>query len=144
MNEPGRTSIVTQTANGTRKSGRKALMAAVAIIAIAAAGAVGYKITLENKITAALEKRGGKASSISADFFGKIHLSDVTLPVKNGAELKVQSITARPQFLLLSGMLEASDFSTEVGSYKIAIPHLEINDANFDLQNCQKFLAIVT
>ena len=62
-----------QAKNGTRKGGRKALWAAVAVIAIAAAGLTGYKITLENTITSQLEKRGGKASSVEADFLGRIH-----------------------------------------------------------------------
>jgi hypothetical protein len=59
---------VEQATSGKRKGGRKALWAAVAIIAIAAAGAVGYKITLEKTINAQLERRGGKAASVSADF----------------------------------------------------------------------------
>ena len=41
-----------QATSGKRKGGRKALWAAVAVIAIAAAGAVGYKITLEKTINA--------------------------------------------------------------------------------------------
>ncbi len=57
-----------QAKNETRKGSRKALWAAVAVIAIAAAGLAGYKITLEKTITSQLEKRGGKAASVEADF----------------------------------------------------------------------------
>ncbi len=42
-----------QAKNGTRKGGRKALWAAVAVIAIAAAGLTGYKITREDDHVAA-------------------------------------------------------------------------------------------
>ncbi|PQA73335.1 hypothetical protein [Brucella oryzae] len=121
-----------QAKDGTRKGGRKALWAAVAVIAIAAAGLTGYKITLEKTITSQLEKRGGKASSIEADFLGRIHLRDVTLPLKDGSNVRIASVDGRPKFLFLTGMLNASGIDTEIGNYKISIPSVAIEDANFD------------
>ncbi len=121
-----------QAKNGTRKGGRKALWAAVAVIAIAAAGLTGYKFTLEKTITSQLEKRGGKASSVEADFLGRIHLRDVTLPLKDGSSVRIASVDGRPKFLFLTGMLNASGIDTEIGNYKISIPSVVIEDANFD------------
>ncbi|MEN5246398.1 hypothetical protein [Brucella pseudintermedia] len=121
-----------QARNGTRKGGRKALWAAVAVIAIAAAGLTGYKFTLEKTITSQLEKRGGKASSVEADFLGRIHLRDVTLPLKDGSNVRIASVDGRPKFLFLTGMLNASGINTEIGNYRISIPSVAIEDANVD------------
>jgi hypothetical protein len=123
---------VEQAKNGTRKGGRKALWAAVAVIAIAAAGLTGYKFTLEKTITSQLEKRGGTASSVEADFLGRIHLRDVTLPLKDGSNVRIASVDGRPKFLFLTGMLNASGINTEIGNYRISIPSVAIEDANFD------------
>jgi len=123
---------VEQAKDGTRKGRRKALWAAVAVIAIAAAGLTGYKFTLEKTITSQLEKRGGKASSVEADFLGRIHLRDVTLPLKDGSNVRIASVDGRPKFLFLTGMLNASGINTEIGNYRISIPSVAIEDANFD------------
>lgn len=127
-----------QAKNGTGKGGRKALWAAVAVIAIAAAGLTGYKITLQNTITSQLEKRGGKAASVEADFFGRIHLRDVTMPLKNGSDVRIGSIEGRPKFLFLTGMLDATDINTQLANYKISIPHVKIDDANFDISTLRE------
>jgi len=129
---------VEQAKNGTGKGGRKALWAAVAVIAIAAAGLTGYKITLQNTITSQLEKRGGKAASVEADFLGRIHLRDVTLPLKNGSDVRIGSIEGRPKLLFLTGMLDASDINTQVANYKISIPHVKIDDASFDISTLRE------
>lgn len=121
-----------QATDGKRKGGRKALWAAVAVIAIAAAGSIGYKVTLEKTIAAQLEKRGGKAASVNADFLGRIHLTDVTLPLKDGSDVRIASVEGRPKILFVNGMLEATGVSTEFAHYKISVPHLRIDDANFD------------
>lgn len=123
-----------QATSGKRKGARKALWAAVAIIAIAAAGAVGYKITLEKTINAQLERRGGKAASVSADFLGRIHLTDVVLPLKDGADVRIASVEGRPKFLFLNGMLDAKDIKTEIAQFAISLPNVRIDDANFDMQ----------
>lgn len=122
-----------QATSGKRKGGRKALWAAVALVAIAAAGAVGYKITLEKTINAQLERRGGKAASVTADFLGNIKLTDVVLPLKDGADITIGSIEGRPKVLFLSGMLDAKDVKTEIAQFKIALPSVRIDDANFDI-----------
>lgn len=122
-----------QATSGKRKGGRKALWAAVAVIAIAAAGAVGYKITLEKTINAQLERRGGKAASVSADFLGRIKLTDVVLPLKDGTDITIGSIEGRPKVLFLSGMLDAKDINTEIAQFKISVPGVVIDDANFDI-----------
>ncbi|OYR22326.1 hypothetical protein [Brucella thiophenivorans] len=123
-----------QATSGKRKGGRKALWAAVAIIAIAAAGAVGYKITLEKTINAQLERRGGKAASVSADFFGRIHLTDVVLPLKDGTDVRIASVEGRPKILFLDGMLDATDIKTQFSQFAISLPSVRIDDANFDIQ----------
>ncbi len=116
-----------------KKGSRKALWAAVAIIAIAAAGAVGYKITLEKSIASQLEKRGGKADSVTADFLGRIHLTNLSLPLKNGTNVEIGSVEGRPKFLFLTGQLDASDIKTQFSNYKISIPNIKIDDADFDI-----------
>ncbi|MCV9910014.1 hypothetical protein OIV19_20655 [Brucella sp. HL-2] len=123
-----------QATSGKRKGGRKALWAAVAVIAIAAAGAVGYKITLEKTINAQLERRGGKAASVSADFLGRIHLTDVVLPLKDGANVTIASIEGRPKVLFLNGMLDAKGINTQIAQFKISLPSVRVDDANFDIQ----------
>src|SRR5690606_16577177 len=87
---------------------------------------------LEKTITSQLEKRGGKASSVEADFLGRIHLRDVTLPLKDGSNVRIASVDGRPKFLFLTGMLNASGINTEIGNYRISIPSVAIEDANFD------------
>ena len=123
-----------QATSGKRKGGRKALWAAVAVIAIAAAGAVGYKITLEKTINAQLERRGGKAASVSADFLGRIHLTDVVLPLKDGSDVTIASIEGRPKVLFLNGMLDAKGINTQIAQFKISLPSVRVDDANFDIQ----------
>lgn len=122
-----------QATSGKPKGGRKALWAAVAIIAIAAAGAVGYKFTLEKTINAQLERRGGKAASVSADFLGRVKLTDVVLPLKDGTNVTIGSIEGRPKVLFLSGMLDASNVKTQIAQFNISIPNVRIDDANFDI-----------
>jgi len=122
------------TESGQRKKGgRKALWAAVALVAIVAAGLTGYKITLERTIAAQLEKRGGKAASVQADFLGKIHLRDVTLPVKGGSDLHIAAVDARPKFLFLTGMLNVSGIDTQYKNYRISVPKLTVDDADFSI-----------
>ncbi|WP_343314663.1 hypothetical protein AAIB41_05725 [Brucella sp. BE17] len=127
-----------QAKNAPRKGGRKALWAAVAVIAIAAAGAIGYKLTLEKTIASQLDKRGGKADSISADFLGRIHLTNVALPLKDGSDVRIASVEGRPKFLFLTGMLDASGVETGFANYRIAIPNLKIDGADFDISKLRE------
>lgn len=120
-----------QAEKGTGKSGRKALWATVAVIAIAGAGA-GYKNVLETSISEHIAERGGKAGSVSVDFLGRVHLRDVTLPLKNGADVHVAAVDGRPKILFLNGMLELSGLDVEMEPGKISVPHASVEGANFD------------
>ncbi len=59
-----------QARKETGKGRRRALWAAVAVIAIAAAGVTGGKIVLERKVNELVAQRGGKAGSVEVDFLG--------------------------------------------------------------------------
>ncbi|GAA0605504.1 hypothetical protein [Paenochrobactrum glaciei] len=122
-------------AQSTGRKGRKALLwTTVAIIVVAGGGLTGYKYSLQNAITSQIEKRGGKAESVSADFFGNIHLKNVSLPMKNGKIVNIASFDGRPEFLFLTGKVDATGISTEFNNFKINIPHLQIEDANLNRQ----------
>ncbi|MHC3940666.1 hypothetical protein [Paenochrobactrum sp. BZR 201-1] len=118
-----------------RGKGRKALLwTTVAIIVVAGAGVTGYKYNLQNNIRQQIEKRGGKAETVSADFFGNIHLKNVTLPLKNDQTINIATFDGRPQFLFLTGKADATGITTETAQFKITIPQLQIDDANFNKQ----------
>jgi hypothetical protein len=121
-----------QAEKGTGKSGRKALWATVAVIAIAGAGMAGYKNVLEKSISEHIAERGGKAGSVSVDFLGRVHLRDVTLPLKNGSDVHVAAVDGRPKILFLNGMLELSGLDVEMELGKISVPHASVEEANFD------------
>ena len=122
-------------AQSAGNKGRKALLwATVAIIVVAGGGLAGYKYSLQNAISGQIEKRGGKAESVSADFFGNIHLKNVSLPLKNGHAVNIASFTGRPEILFLNGKVEATGITTEFENFKINIPHVEIEDANLNRQ----------
>ena len=122
-------------AQSTGRKGRKALLwTTVAIIVVAGGGLTGYKYSLQNAITSQIEKRGGKAESVSADFFGNIHLKNVSLPMRNGKIVNIASFDGRPEFLFLTGKVDATGISTEFNNFKINIPHLQIEDANLNRQ----------
>lgn len=126
---------MTEQAQVASGKGRKWLLwTTVAVIAVAGAGLAGYKFTLQNAIASQIEKRGGKAGSVVADFFGNIHLKDVVLPTKFGADVHIAAFDGRPQFLFLTGRANATGISTEVKGAKINIPSLTIDDANFNRQ----------
>lgn len=93
----GRTIVVGQAEAGTRrKKRRKALWAAVAVIAITAAGMAGYKTIVEKRVSRMIAERGGKAGSVEADFLGRIHLRDVALPLKDGSDVRIAAVDGRP------------------------------------------------
>ncbi len=54
------------------------------------------------------------------------------MPLKDGSDIRIASVDGRPKFLFLTGMLNASGIHTEIGNYKISIPGVAIEDANFD------------
>lgn len=117
-----------QTETGTGRGRRKALWAAVAVIAIAAAGVTGGKFMLERAVDNFIAERGGKAGSVEADFLGRIHLRDVTLPFGLGAGTHIAAIDGRPKILFLSGTLEVSGLDFEVETGKVSIPRATIEE----------------
>jgi hypothetical protein len=123
---------VGQAEAGTGKKRRKALWAAVAAVAITAAGMAGYKTIVENRVSRMIVERGGKAGSVEADFLGRIHLRDVVLPLKEGADVRIAAIEGRPKILFLEGMLEVSGLELKSSFGTVSVPRAVVEDADFD------------
>lgn len=123
--------IMAQTETGTGAGRRKALWAAVAVIAIAAAGVVGGKFMLEKAVDGFIAERGGKAGSVEADFLGRIHLRDVTLPFANGTNLRVAAIDGRPKIFFLKGTLDIDGLELETAAGKFSVPKASIEEPDF-------------
>ncbi|APG95567.1 hypothetical protein [Sinorhizobium americanum] len=121
-----------QAGKESGKGGRRALWAAVAIVAIVAASAIGGKIVLERKVNELVAARGGTAASVDVDLLGRMHLRDVTLPLTNRVNIRVTAIDGRPKIFFLGGMLEVSGLSVESSTGKISVPHASVKDANLD------------
>ncbi|MBV7518031.1 hypothetical protein [Ensifer sp. ENS12] len=120
-----------ETETGAGKGRRKALWAAVAVVAIAAAGVVGGKFMLERTVDKFIAERGGKAGSVEADFLGRIHLRDVTLPFANGARVQVAAIDGRPKIFLLSGKLDVKGLELDIAAGKFSVPHAILEEPDF-------------
>ncbi|SDA60046.1 hypothetical protein [Sinorhizobium sp. NFACC03] len=120
-----------ETETGAGKGRRKALWAAVAVIAIAAAGVVGGKFMLERTVDKFIAERGGKAGSVEADFLGRIHLRDVTLPFANGARVQVAAIDGRPKIFFLSGRLDVKGLELDIAAGKFSVPHAILEEPDF-------------
>ncbi|MGU3575175.1 hypothetical protein ACLBWZ_06575 [Brucellaceae bacterium C25G] len=117
------------------KKGRKALLlTTAAIIVVVGGGLTGYKYIAQKNISEQITKQGGSAESVTADLFGNIHLKNVTIPMKDGRNIKIETFDGRPQFLFLTGQAKATGISTENSLFKINIPQIEIDDANFNKQ----------
>lgn len=116
------------------RSSRKALWGAVAVVAIVAGGMAAYKITLEKTITERITARGATVASVSADFFGNVHLRDVKLPMKNGVTITVGAIDGRPKVLFLKGEISAENIAVDFGGMTFSIPHASVEDNNLDRQ----------
>ncbi|MGU3575174.1 hypothetical protein ACLBWZ_06570 [Brucellaceae bacterium C25G] len=117
------------------KKGRKALLwTTAAIIVVIGGGLTSYKYYIQNNISKLIAKNGGTAETLSADFLGNIHLANVTIPLENGQNIKVETFDGRPQILFISGGAKATGISTEAGTFKMNIPQIEIDDANFSQQ----------
>jgi hypothetical protein len=123
---------VEQAEKKTGKGRRRALWAAVAVVAIAAAGMTGYKIVVEKSVSKLIADRGGKVGSVEADFLGRIHLRNVMLPLKDGFDIHVAAVDGRPKILFLDGNLELSGLDVKTALGKVAVPHATIEGANFD------------
>lgn len=120
-----------ETETGAGKDRRKALWAAVAVVAIAAAGVVGGKFMLERTVDKFIAERGGKAGSVEADFLGRIHLRDVTLPFANGARVQVAAIDGRPKIFFLSGRLDVKGLELDIAAGKFSVPHAILEEPDF-------------
>ncbi|MBZ7925103.1 hypothetical protein LAC81_30660 [Ensifer adhaerens] len=120
-----------ETETGAGKGRRKALWAAVAVIAIAAAGVVGGKFMLERTVDRFIADRGGKAGSVKADFLGRVHLRDVTLPFANGTSVKVAAIDGRPKIFFLSGKLDVKGLELDIAAGKFTVPQATIEEPDF-------------
>ncbi|WP_431324118.1 hypothetical protein [Rhizobium sp. YTU87027] len=115
----------------TGSAGRKVLWATVAVIALAAAGATTGKFMLERAADRFLVERGGKASTLGADFLGRIHISDVTLPLANGGSARVAAIDGRPTIFFLKGEIEVKGLELDLAMGKLSVPQASIEEPDF-------------
>ena len=118
--------------NRRPKSGRILLWSVAAIAVIAAAGVIGGKVVLEKTVRTSLEKSGTQAGSVDVDFTGHVHLSDVTIPLEDGQTLYLASMEARPDFLFLSGMIDARDITFDAGPIHVSVPSILVEDAGIN------------
>ncbi|MDX0974430.1 hypothetical protein GOE03_00155 [Sinorhizobium medicae] len=114
----------------TRTGKRAARWAAVALIAIAAAGMTGYKIVAERTMSGMIAERGGKVGNVEADFLGRIHLRDVKLPLKDGFEVHIAAIDGRPEIFFLKGMLEVAGLQLKTKLGSVEVPQATVEEAN--------------
>ena len=120
-----------QTETRTGSIGRKALWATVAVIALAAAGVTAGKFMLARAADRFLVERGGKATSVEADFLGRIHMRDVTLPFANGGSVRVAAIDGRPTIFFLSGKLEVKGLELDLAMGKLSVPQASVEEPDF-------------
>jgi hypothetical protein len=130
-----------QVKSVTGKGRRKALWLSAAFVAVLAAGATGYKITLERGVEKHITARGGTVGSVHVDYLGRFHLRDVMLPLKDGLSAKIAGIDGRPKFLFLNAELEIANLSAELAGYKIAVPRASVEQPNFDRQTVAEIFA---
>ncbi|MGP4687101.1 hypothetical protein ACSV5K_12150 [Agrobacterium pusense] len=116
----------------TGKGRRRALWAAVAIIAVAAAGVIGGKTFYEAKVKELVARTGATAGSVEVDFLGKIHVRDLTLPLEDGKNLRIASIDGRPKLPFLDGALDMSNIDVDVPTGKLSMAHARIENAAFE------------
>lgn len=115
----------------TDKGRRKALWATVAIIAVAAAGVIGGKAFYEAKVNELVARSGATAGSVEADFLGKIHIRDLTLPLEDGKNIKIAAIDGRPKLPFLDGALDMNGIDIDVPTGKISMAHARVENAAF-------------
>ncbi|TNB46330.1 hypothetical protein FF124_17495 [Martelella lutilitoris] len=112
--------------------GRTLLWSVAGIAVIAAAGVFGGKVVLEKTVRTSLEKSGTQAASINIDFTGHVHLNDVTVPLEEGQSLRLASMETRPEFLFLSGMIDARDITFDAGPMHVSVPSILVEDAGIN------------
>jgi len=123
---------VEQENSHTGKGRRRALWAAVAIVAVAAAGVIGGKTFYEAKVKELVARTGATAGSVEVDFLGKIHVRDLTLPLEDGRNLRIASIDGRPKLPFLDGALDMSNIDVDVPTGKLSMAHARIENAAFE------------
>lgn len=116
----------------TGKGRRRALWAAVAIVAVAAAGVIGGKTFYEAKVKELVARTGATAGSVEVDFLGKIHVRDLTLPLEDGKNLRIAAIDGRPKLPFLDGALDMSNIDVDVPTGKLSMAHARIENAAFE------------
>ncbi|MBS0256614.1 MAG: hypothetical protein JSR13_02750 [Proteobacteria bacterium] len=116
----------------TGKGRRRALWAAVAIIAVAAAGVIGGKTFYEAKVKELVARSGATATSIEVDFLGKIHVRDLTLPLEDGRNIKIAAIDGRPKLPFLDGALDMNTIDIDVPTGKISMAQARVENAAFE------------
>lgn len=116
----------------TGKGRRRALWAAVAIIAVAAAGVIGGKTFYEAKVKELVACSGATATSIEVDFLGKIHVRDLTLPLEDGKNIKIAAIDGRPKLPFLDGALDMTTIDIDVPTGKISMAQARVENAAFE------------
>ncbi|MDS7595511.1 hypothetical protein [Agrobacterium tumefaciens] len=121
-----------QIGNPTGKGRRKALWAAVAVIAVVAAGVVGIKSVYEAKVNELVARSGGTADSIDVDFLGRIHLRNLTLPLANGTTVRIAAVDGRPKVPFLESAIEASDVDIAMPTGTVSMPTVRIEEASVD------------
>ena len=121
-----------QTTTQTGKGRRKALWAAVAIIAVAAAGVVGGKSFYQAKVNELVARSGATAGSVEVDFLGKIHVRDLTLPLEDGKNIKIAAIDGRPKLPFLDGALDMNDINIDMPAGKVSMAHARVENAAFE------------
>ncbi|MFB4384242.1 hypothetical protein RAC79_13570 [Agrobacterium sp. LR_9] len=116
----------------TGKGRRRALWAAVAIIAVAAAGVIGGKTFYEAKVKELVARSGATATSIEVDFLGKIHVRDLTLALEDGRNIKIAAIDGRPKLPFLDGAIDMNTIDIDVPTGKISMVQARIENAAFE------------
>ncbi|MCZ7933856.1 hypothetical protein O9X90_16195 [Agrobacterium leguminum] len=116
----------------TGKGRRRALWAAVAIIAVAATGVIGGKTFYEAKVKELVARSGATATSIEVDFLGKIHVRDLTLPLEEGRNIKIAAIDGRPKLPFLDGALDMNTIDIDVPTGKISMAQARVENAAFE------------
>ncbi len=116
----------------TGKGRRRALWAAVAIIAVAAAGVIGGKTFYEAKVKELVARSGATATSIEVDFLWKIHVRDLTLPLEDGKNIKIAAIDGRPKLPFLDGALDMTTIDIDVPTGKISMAQARVENAAFE------------
>ncbi|UXS03901.1 hypothetical protein [Agrobacterium tumefaciens] len=121
-----------QVNNQAGKRRRKALWAAVAVVAIATAGVVGAKTIYEGKVSEFVALNGGKADAVTVDFLGRVHLRNLTLPLADGTSIRIAAVDGRQKLLFLKSELELNGVDISMPTSNVSMPNVRIEELNVD------------